>query len=240
MWEGVHSALGVVDGALPAQLLADLDAEGYCRLDGHLDAGQVAAVLAGVRVLLAGSDRRQGGTVHLGSLLDGGAEFDPVWCNPRLLAGVVHLLGPAMRITELHYRAPLPGFGAQHLHADFAGAARPGDWQAASALVLLRDVGEADGPTRLVPRSHLDPDFTAKAADADAPHPAQRTLTGPAGTCWLWNGHLWHSGTRNRGDEPRHALLLNAWRRTPASEQRPAELSAATVDRLGEAALLLL
>ncbi|MFD1044663.1 hypothetical protein ACFQ1S_03175 [Kibdelosporangium lantanae] len=66
-------------------------------------------------------------------------------------------------------------------------------------------------------------------------------LTGPAGTCWLFNSHLWHSGTVNNSTEPRHAVLTSFHRRhsgpTLGGESLP---SHETVLRLGNAAYLLL
>ena len=37
-------------------------------------------------------------------------------------------------------------------------------------------------------------------------HPAEILLLGDAGTCVVFNGHLWHGGTTNNTDRPRHAL----------------------------------
>jgi ectoine hydroxylase-related dioxygenase (phytanoyl-CoA dioxygenase family) len=43
-------------------------------------------------------------------------------------------------------------------------------------------------------------------ADPASHHPEEIVVTGKAGSVLIFNGHLWHSGTRNNNQHPRHAL----------------------------------
>jgi ectoine hydroxylase-related dioxygenase (phytanoyl-CoA dioxygenase family) len=43
-------------------------------------------------------------------------------------------------------------------------------------------------------------------ADPADRHPDEVLLLGEAGTCVVFNAHLWHGGTANRTDRPRRAL----------------------------------
>ncbi|TCO65173.1 phytanoyl-CoA dioxygenase family protein [Actinocrispum wychmicini] len=231
----VLDELGVPEALVPGHR-ADLDELGFCRFDGFVAEDAVAAMLAEIARQIEGS--RQGGTLHLKGLLDQSSLFDSLWLRPPLLAAVTHVLGPDFQIREMHYRAGTPGHGGQALHMDATDRAGPGRWQVCNAIVALTDFTPVNGATRVVPGSHVDHDFKPSGAK---PHPDEVLLTGPAGTCWLFNSHLWHSGTLNQSTEPRHAVLTAFHRRhsgpTLGGETLP---SHETVLRLGNAAYLLL
>jgi hypothetical protein len=233
----VLDELGVRPDALVPQQRADLDELGFCRFDGFVSSASAAAMVSQVADLIGSS--RQGGTLHVKGLLDHGSLFDSLWLRPELLAAVAHLLGPDFQIREMHYRAGTPGHGSQALHMDATDRAGPGHWRAGNAIVALTDFTSTNGATRVVPGSHLQYDFTPPAGHRK--HPDEILLTGPAGTCWLFNSHLWHSGTLNESTAPRHAILTAFHRRhsgpTLGGEVLP---SHETVLRLGTAAYLLL
>ncbi|OLR90775.1 hypothetical protein BJP25_29790 [Actinokineospora bangkokensis] len=237
---GVHevlSELGVRADLLAPQQLVELDELGYCRFDSFLGPGQVDAALAELARLLARAGR-QGGTLHLKGLLEAGPVFDALWLRPRLLAAVRHLLGPEFRIDEVRYRAGTPDHGGQALHVDTAERAGPGRWQVCTAIVALADFTPRNGSTRVVPGSHLDHNF--RPPRGHDPHPDEVRLVGPAGTAWLFNSHLWHSGTRNDSPDPRHAVLVGFHRRGAATTLFGEQPTDGTTDRLGSAAYLLM
>jgi len=237
---GVHevlSELGVRSDLLDPQQLVELDELGFCRFDTFLDRARVEAAMVELERLLAGSGR-QGGTLHLRGLLEAGPVFDAFWLRPRLLAAVRHLLGPEFRVDEMHYRAGTPEHGGQALHRDSPERAEPGRWQVCTAIVALTDFTPENGSTRVVPGSHLDWGFVAPRGHED--HPDQVLLSGPAGTAWLFNSHVWHSGTRNNSSGTRHAVLTGFHRRGAATtlfDEQPAD---GTIARLGSAAYLLM
>ena len=216
-----------------------LDEDGFLVLPGHLSAPQVAAVRARIATALEESGERQGGTLHLGGLHDLGPDLDPVWLNPRLLACAAHIVGPDVQVLGVSYRAPTPGHGAQALHMDAAAGAEPGHYLVANAIVALVDFTEANGATRVVPGSHLTP-WRRYPKEVAATVPDQRLITGPAGQALLFNSHLWHSGTHNGGTATREALIVSFRRRGSGPLDGPAPVSSATLERLGDRALLLL
>jgi ectoine hydroxylase-related dioxygenase (phytanoyl-CoA dioxygenase family) len=127
--------------------------------------------------------------------------------HPILLAAASHVLKRAFRIGDLHGRSALPGGGLQGLHADWparssTAAPPPG----LTALWMLDDFTARNGATRVVPGSHRAGRVVPRAlAQPLGHHPAERVVTGPAGSVILFDGRLWHSGTRNDSTHPRRA-----------------------------------
>jgi len=231
-------------GAERSQLTDDdraaLDRDGYVVLGEVLNAEQLADVRAAIEKLIAQARLdptwHAGGTLHLNDLVNEPA-FDPVWKSPRLLAAIVHVLGYDLRIGSVAYRAPKPGYGAQALHADYIQGHR-GDYQVATAIVALVDFTPENGPTRIVPGSHLQ-ENVATRPDADTPHPAQRLIACKAGSAIVFNGHVLHSGTRNASQETRHALQITFAKRG-AAIAGTARIENPTLERVGDAAFLFI
>jgi len=208
----VLHALGVRDDTLTGAERAALDDDGFIVLPGLLDAD----LLAAVRVVVAAALTRAredptwhpGGTLHVDELLDAGPVADRIWTAPRLVAAAAHLLGTDLQLHRMHYRAPQPGFGAQLLHPDWPAPAPRSRPAVATAIVALADFTARNGATRVVPGSHREWGFRAPKKP-DIAHPDERLVTMPAGSALVFNGHLWHSGTRNRSTEARDALQLS-------------------------------
>ena len=134
-----------------------------------------------------------------------------------LVLDLTRRIVPAPRF-RIHGRNPRPGYGQQGLHAD-APPRRAGEPAAAvTAIWMVDDFTSANGATRVVPGSHVRHTAVPRHfADPDAHHPDERTITGRAGTVLVLNGHLWHSGTRNRTTGPRRAVQMTARRSSAAS-----------------------
>jgi len=133
------------------------------------------------------------------------------------LAIMKHLLGAEASMSRIHYRAPLPGYGAQTLHADCPEPIEPGYEQTVTAIVALVDFTRTNGTTRVISGSHQFPRFSVPT-DKDAQHPKQQLIVCAAGDAILFGGNLRHSGTRNRSDVRRDSLQITFSRK---SSMRP-------------------
>lgn len=243
------AALGVTEQTLSPAEKEHLDQNGYLPLPNILSAELVARINTRMDELIAleGAEagkevHQEAGTTRLSDLVNKDPVFEICFTHPRVLAAIAHVLGDDLRLSSLNYRAALPGFGHQGLHADWGGAVPPGEYSVCNSVWLLDDFTALNGATRVVPgsnRSGTSPKDVM--ADPVQPHPDEVLLTAPAGTVVIFNAHTWHGGTLNRTDKPRRSITAYYCRRevAPFTDQRK-HMRPETRAKLSEAALVLL
>jgi Phytanoyl-CoA dioxygenase (PhyH) len=183
-----------------------LDERGYLVLPGAV----AADVLGRLRSAFDRACEAEGippnGTRHPRGLIDAEPAFAGFLTHPPLLAAVRHILRAPFRLGVAG-RDPLPGYGQQGLHIDCVDPGPPAPYLAVTALGLIDAFTEENGATRVVPGSHRARRPPPKGfADPASRHPDQVVVTAPAGSVLVFNGHLWHSGTRNRSGGHRRAV----------------------------------
>ena len=170
---------------------------------------------------LAGSEfRTEPHARRLANLVDKGDVFQRAIALPGVLDGVRHVLG-ACKLSSLNARSADPYSDAgQPLHVDMGALPdERGDW-VCNTIWLLDDFTAENGATRVVPGSHRWGRRPQDAlGDPDAPHPAERLVTGTAGAVVVMNAHLWHGGTANRTAAPRLAMHAFYCRRDKPQQQ---------------------
>jgi ectoine hydroxylase-related dioxygenase (phytanoyl-CoA dioxygenase family) len=189
---------------LSASQLTTLDEVGYVVVPQALEPTHVRRLLdAFVREV-----QQVEGTQHV--RLDAATPHLAVWQeleqHAALLSAIVHLLGRAAYLTNLHGRNPLPGFGEQGLHADDRPRLRGEPNAVVTALWMLDDFTLENGATRVVPGTHRLLGAVPKSlSQPGARHPDELVVMGRAGSVLILNGRLWHSGRRNCSRGPRRA-----------------------------------
>jgi ectoine hydroxylase-related dioxygenase (phytanoyl-CoA dioxygenase family) len=151
-------------------------------------------------------DRNRRGTRHP-DLHPQEALWQPLLHHPRVQAALTHLLTEDYVLRDFKGRDPQSGFGEQGLHSDALPRSAGEPTYVGTVLWLLDPFLPDNGATRLVPGSHhyyspLPKNFS----QPHSRHPEEITVTGPAGSALIFNGHLWHSGTRNRSQVSRRVL----------------------------------
>lgn len=191
---------------------------GFAVVDGLLSRTEIDQVLAQCSALLAmppeqrhRRDKVAQGTHHLESLDERSDAVAAAITKERLLVEVEAILGSAFKPQVVSYRSPQPGNGGQRLHADDVPKLDDGQDQVATAIIALTEFTETNGATRVVPGSHKRVDLQRFAGSLQS-HPDEVHLSGPAGTAFVFSGHLLHSGTTNTSNAERPALQLT-WRR---------------------------
>lgn len=195
----------VTEATLPAAEKESLDRLGYVVLPGVIDAGWLARIRMAFE---PAADSERSGTRHAGELIQKDEAFDGVLTHPKILAAVHHVLRCSFKVLALGGRDPLPGYGQQGLHTDWYPRTAPSEpFSAATALWLLDDFIENNGATRVIPGSHLWLKPLPKPMkQPEAKHPDQRLVIAKAGSALVFNGHLWHGGTRNESNRPRRVI----------------------------------
>jgi ectoine hydroxylase-related dioxygenase (phytanoyl-CoA dioxygenase family) len=242
--------LGVKETLLSDEQLRFLDEQGYLILPAALDAATTQALRRRFDELVAAEGERAGievsqeeGSDRLANLVEKDALFDRCWNYPPQLAAVAQVFaGHEFKLHSVNGRSAHPGYGLQALHVDWHEAVQPGDYQVCNSIWMLDDFTAENGATRVVPGSHRWAKTPKQAMDDPrAEHPEQVLLLGEAGTCGIFNSHIWHGGTENRSNGPRRALHGAFVRREHRQQtvQRD-HLSPSTLKRLTEAQRYLL
>ncbi len=189
-----------------AALLRRLDEAGFFVAPAGLPTDGIALLTAAFATAPA-----DGGTQHVD--IDAAVPHYAEWMRlskiPIVREAAHAVLGAPPQAIRLHGRNPLPGFGQQGLHADARPRPAGEPWSVVTAIVMLDAFTPDNGATRVVPGSHRIVAPPAKTwAQPEAHHPEEQLVTGPAGSVLVFNGHLWHSGTRNRSQAARRAAQL--------------------------------
>jgi len=188
-----------------------LDREGYVVFRDVIDAAWLKqlrsefekAAAKGSSALLV----KDSGTRHIDNLVSRAEAFERIYTHPLLLAAVYHVLQCPFRLGQMNGRDPLPGFGQQGLHADWVARAKGEPFRIVTSIWLLDDFTLENGATRVVPGTHQLLTQPQKSfADPASRHRDQRIVIPSAGSVLVFNGHLWHSGTRNQTNQHRRVL----------------------------------
>lgn len=191
-----------------------LDREGYVIFRNLIDADWIESLRAAFdngcakdSISPVNSVIKESGTRHIDKLVTRGAVFERVYTHQQVLAGVWHVLQVPFRLAQMNGREPLPGYGQQGLHADWTARVKDEPYRIVTAIWLLDDFKSENGATRVVPGTHRLLTQPPKSfADPASRHQEQKIIVAPAGSVLLFNGHLWHSGTRNQTSRRRRVL----------------------------------
>ncbi len=210
--EEALSALGVTDETLTPKEKKALDEQGYFILSDAIEPKvikqlrEVFEQLCEQERVAAGHQTPQtSGTRHLADLISKSPLFQHLYTHPKLLAAVYYVLKREFHLTRVSGRDPLPGYGAQGLHADWVTAVA--EFQVVNSLWLLDSFTAESGPTRLVPGSHLLKHMPDKKLLAPTrPYSGEVFALAPAGSAIIFNAHIWHSGTHNQKQAHRRVI----------------------------------
>lgn len=137
-----------------------LDAKGYFVMDDvltHDDCARITAEidrLARIEGEKAGREvSQETGALRISNVFNKTTVFDELLTLKPLLAASQYLLGD-FKIHGANIREPKTGAGHQPLHADTVKMP-DGGWCLINALICFDDMTLENGPTRIVPGSHL-------------------------------------------------------------------------------------
>jgi ectoine hydroxylase-related dioxygenase (phytanoyl-CoA dioxygenase family) len=231
-----------VDPAVAArvdEVVAAMDSVGYAVVDHVLAADEVVAARASLVETLSatptGRTSFEGfATQRVYALFAKTRAFDGPALHPLVLGVLDRVLG--------HYQlsAPTgiqigPGERAQVLHQDQSVYPLPPDYPSVvvNTMWALDDFTEANGATRIIPRSHRWEERQPTELDTVV------DAVMPAGSVLFYLGRAWHGGGANRTDRPRLGVILEyvaSWLRPQENHVLavPREVVAELPERLQE------
>jgi ectoine hydroxylase-related dioxygenase (phytanoyl-CoA dioxygenase family) len=192
----------------------DLRADGLAIVEGVLD--RATLKLAHETFYGAAQEDVRSGRIEAAIRTDQGAQRvwnlpsrAPVFCDlaehPAALRLVKAALGWPVLLSNFSGNITGPGSGEMMLHAD--QGAFPGVWTGPYVINIawcLDDFTEANGATRIVPRSHLE---NRQSSPDDATVPTV-PLIAKAGAMVAIDGRLWHKTGANTTKDQRRAGLF--------------------------------
>jgi ectoine hydroxylase-related dioxygenase (phytanoyl-CoA dioxygenase family) len=241
--ESALAGLGISVADLAPEQRRKFDEDGYFIAENVFASAEVEEMRSEFERLRAIEGDMGGHEVHiepgaprLSNLFNKSSAFDRCLACKPTLAAAAYLLGE-IRVYSLNARNPLKGQGQQPLHSDVPRVT-PTDWRVVNSMIMLDDMTETNGATRVVPGSHKwtpinvpdnnlaevarvearPEDIPEIPKDPYAPHPKEIKLTGSAGSVAVISGHIWHGGTRNESGAPRRVLHLAIGRRDLAPQ----------------------
>src|SRR5271170_7999837 len=176
------------------------------------------------------------GSLRLSNCVNKGEVFLRASFYAPVLSAAAAVIGRPFKLHGFNARNPLLGGGVQALHRDvdtgpqLEGGQTNGSRDLINALWILDDFTESNGPTRVIPGSHLHSrDIRQEMEDPTERHPEEELLIGCAGTIVIINGALWHSGTENVSGEPRRTLHISfVERQSPQQLEQQTHIDKAT------------
>ncbi len=194
--------------ATVADVLADLDTDGYSIVPGIFDRAEAERIRAELTAIAedvpCGRNAFEGfHTRRIYALFRKTRLLDGAATHPLVLG----VLDEVLRHYQLSAPTGIligPGEPAQVLHHDDAvyPLPRPHDQVVVTCMWPFDDFTEVNGATRLVPGSHRwverSPDDSTAVTIAEM----------PAGSVMFYVGTLWHGGGANRSDRPRLGVVL--------------------------------
>jgi hypothetical protein len=161
----------VTEATLTPEQRRALDEQGYFAVENAFTEEQRGRMAAEVDRIAAEEGEwagtevsREPGTIRVSNLFNKSTAFDFLLGFRRLLAASWYLLGE-LKVHGANMREPLQGTGKQPLHSDSVKFA-DGGWCLVNALVCIDEMTADNGPTRVVPGSHLWPPMNVPGENA--------------------------------------------------------------------------
>jgi ectoine hydroxylase-related dioxygenase (phytanoyl-CoA dioxygenase family) len=135
-------------------------------------------------------------------------DFRRAAMDSRLVDAVADLIGPDIKLHHSKINSKLPGAATSvKWHQDFPFTPHSND-DLVTALLMLDQVTERNGPLEVVPGSHRGPLHSLWHDDRFTGAAEAVRCTGPAGAVCLMHTRLLHGSAPNRSSDPRTLFIV--------------------------------
>ncbi len=158
-------------------------------------------------------------TTRVYNLLALGELYRQIPVHPVVLPLMQRVLGEGCLVSTLSSITIGPGEIAQPIHADdqVMPLPKPHPATVANSMWAITDFTEANGATRIIPRTHLADHSPVYGQHYDSMCAEMRR-----GSILVWHGSLWHGGGQNSTDRQRMGIAMNycaGWIRQQENQQ---------------------
>ena len=152
----------------------------------------------------------QEGALRLGNLFNKNNLFLKLLFEENLLKIISNIMENNFKIGGLDMREPIQGKGLQDFHMDWIPRKNENDKvQNIIAMIYLDDSNKNNGALRIVPKSHKILGWINDNLIDLTQHPDEITVEVKKGSIILFDGNLWHSGTKNVNGARRRVLYID-------------------------------
>ena len=152
----------------------------------------------------------QDGATRLGNLFNKNNLFLELLFEENILKIVSIIMNYNFKIGGLDMREPIQGKGLQDFHMDWIPRKKETDKvENIVAMLYLDESNKENGALRIVPKSHKITGWINENLSDLTSHPDEVTIEVKEGSIILFDGTLWHSGTKNINGKRRRVLYID-------------------------------
>ena len=152
--------LGVTPDTFSESQKRQFDEQGFFTVENVLSPGDVERMRSEFERIHAAEKDQGGHEVHvepgarrISNIFNKTEAFDKCLWIPQVLAASAYLLGE-IKVHGANLRDPVKGYGQQDLHVDVPKKFAD-DWWVVNSMIMFDDMTLDNGPTRVVPGSHM-------------------------------------------------------------------------------------
>jgi ectoine hydroxylase-related dioxygenase (phytanoyl-CoA dioxygenase family) len=167
-----------------------------------------------------------------------GPEFDSIYIHPPVLAACNQIIRGPFKLSGMRARTLHPGAAAEKLHVDVK---RHGNgWPLVGCILMVDAFDDANGATRFVPGTHLQPNHGP--GDSQGNYAEQAFARGSAGSIVIFDASTWHGHGANRSTKPRRSIQAHFVPRAAQSspDDHCGRMRPETLRRIGDLAKYVL
>ena len=152
----------------------------------------------------------QTGAHRLGNLLNKNNLFLKLLFEKNILKIISIVMENNFKIGGLDMREPVQGKGLQDFHMDWIPKKNQNDKvQNIVAMLYLDESNKNNGALRIIPKSHKITGWINENLSDLTHHPDEIIIEVKEGSILLFDGNLWHSGTKNINGKRRRVLYID-------------------------------
>ncbi len=152
----------------------------------------------------------QEGAIRLGNLFNKNDLFLKLLFEENIFKIISIIMENNFKVGGLDMREPIQGKGLQDFHMDWVPRKNENDKvENIVAMLYLDDSNKDNGALRIVPKTHKITGWINENLSDLTTHPDEVTIEVEKGSIILFDGNLWHSGTKNVNGERRRVLYID-------------------------------